>query len=154
MKKLFKNRKACAVALLNELQQKFPAADFRMTYYGDGEFNADTYETLRYEAGLTKAQAKRSMKLYWDDGPSIRTVDDIASKYEKETLLFLDNGVKRVDNVGFDEDGEPVLMGSLFFIMKHRSLSDEGFNKAEAMMAGSADEYADEFVDVWDVIDL
>jgi hypothetical protein len=153
LKKLFKNRKACAEALLNELQQKFPKADFRMTYYGEWELNADTCETLRYEAGLTKAQAKRSMKLYWDDGPSIRTVDDIASKYEKETLLFLDNGVKRVDNIGFDEDGEPVLMGSLYMILTNRSMSDEGFDKAEAMMAESADENADELM-IWEEIDL
>ena len=153
MKKLFKNRKACAEALLNELQQKFPKADFRMTYYGERELNADTYETLRYEAGLTKAQAKRSVKLYWDDGPSIRTVDGIASKYEKETLLFLDNGVKRVDNIGFDEDGEPVLMGSLYTVLTDRSMSDAGFEKAEAMMAESADENADELM-IWEEIDL
>ena len=129
MKRAYASRIACGQAMLEELQRKFPTTNFELSY-----FDPDSWDTWT-EAGMahmikmrvkykhTLGEIKKCVRVIWDEGAAKTEVEDIANKYLQHSIVKMDDGWRRIPNVGFDELGNPTQMGLFKEIFLERNVS-------------------------------
>lgn len=143
MKRAYRSRKDCGAALLTELQRKFPEVEFKLTYFDDSKWSFPEAEQYWIKYSTSPALLRESAEVCWTDGPGVPVIGKIAEKYLRNSWLFHeDRGLfQQVKNVGWDEQGNAVQMGLFHNIFTGRELTDEGRERAAAILAAADSEF-------------
>ena len=142
MKRAYRSRKDCGAALLAELQRKFPEVEFKLGYFDDSKWSFPEAEQYWLKYKTSPALLRESASVEWTDGPGYPVVDKIAQKYMKTSWVLFDDTtvLKRIKNVGWDEQGNAVQMGLFHDIFTTRELTPEGRQRAETILLCSDSE--------------
>ncbi len=109
-----------------ELEHKFPDAAISCYFFEPHYWSPAEYQSKRSDYdGLSRGEFKKSVVVYWNDGPAKNAVEEIINTYCRTNFVRLDSGYRRVENIGFDVDGNPVVMGLLENIFLERCVSDD-----------------------------
>lgn len=141
MKRAYASRIACGQAMLEELQRKFPTADFELVYFDPDSWDRWSQAGMqamiahRMKYRQNEGNLRKCVRVVWNEGASTTEVQKTTNKYLQHSIVKMDDGFRRIPNVGFDELGNPTQMG----LFKEIFLEHLGTNQTRTSSDGLVD---------------